>query len=142
MAQALGCQTWIGILDLAVAWFHCEVCEKYVRSPEVLAHLCQRPYYGTSSREDWAPDTYPYDVAEVGGFHAWSSDTLRPIEPEDLVNLRGLIAACGLDPDTTKAEEMDALDFRFTYKKTSAPARETNSGKVMNWRRAVWNSLF
>ena len=138
MARALGCQTWIGILERAVAWFRCDACEQYVRWPEVLAHLCQRPYYGESPREEWAPDYYPCDVAEVGGFHAWDSDTLRPIDPEDLANLRSLIVSCGLDPETANAEQMDALDLRVTYKKMSGTADRSGTTKlVMNWRRAV-----
>ena len=141
IAQALGCQTWMGILERAVAWFHCAVCAQYVRWPEVLAHLCQRPHYGACPRDASESDCYPYDVAEVGGFHAWSAETLHPIDPEDLVNLRSLIAACGLDPETANADQMDALDMRVTYKRTSARADGSSSAKVvMNWRRAVWYS--
>lgn len=140
MARALGCQTWIGILELAVAWFTCEVCQRYVRWPEVLAHLCQRPGYAGTEREEWAQDYYPHDVAVVSGFLAWSSRTLRPIVPEDISTLRGLITVCGLDPATATAAQMDALDARVTYKRMASTAVDKmGRGKVvMTWRRAVW----
>lgn len=137
MAQALGCPTWVGILDLAIAWFHCGVCKTYVRFPEVLAHMCQRRRYRGRPRKEKAKDYYVYDVAKAGGYHAWSANTLTPIVREDLVNLRGLVTACGLDPKIATAAEMDALDARVTCT-TPAVVDEWLEGKqVMTWRRAV-----
>lgn len=140
MARALGCETWIGILDLAVAWFHCEGCKKYVRWPEVLAHMCQRParVYETE-REDWAPDCYRYDVVAVSDSHPWSSKTLRPIVPEDISSLQSIIAVCGLDADTATAAQMDALDARVTYERMppTTLVRMSEGKMVMTWRRAV-----
>ncbi|TFY56987.1 hypothetical protein EVJ58_g7301 [Rhodofomes roseus] len=125
------------ILDLAVAWFHCDRCKTYLRSPDVFAHRCQRPCYGESDREDFE-DPYVYDVAKASTFHAWSTTNLRPILEKDLVALRSLILACGLNPERATAQEMDALDARVTCNEIPVPhASKTNGKLVMNWRRAV-----
>ncbi|TFY58823.1 hypothetical protein EVJ58_g6183 [Rhodofomes roseus] len=71
------------ILDLAIAWFHCDGCKRYLRSPGVFAHQCQRPHYRDTEREEF-DDPYVYDVAVASTFHAWSTTKLRPVLEEDL----------------------------------------------------------
>ncbi|KZT63864.1 hypothetical protein DAEQUDRAFT_770195 [Daedalea quercina L-15889] len=138
MAERLGYRgVQMHLLELAVAWFHCDKCDKYMRWHNVLAHQCQRPYYADTEREDFA-DPYEWDAAEASMFHAWSAKDLRPILAEDLSVLRSLIVACGLDPDTATAEEMDVLDARFVCEEIPVPwARKSEGQLVMNWRRAV-----
>ncbi|KAH9935751.1 uncharacterized protein B0H18DRAFT_951201 [Fomitopsis serialis] len=127
------------LLDLAIAWFHCNQCRKYVRYPGVLAHRCQRQYCapGSAQRDDF-DDPYEYDVANASMFRAWSAKTLRPVLDEDLRAMRSIIQATGLDPESATARHMDDLDARLTCNEIPVPWARKSEGKlIMNWRRAV-----
>lgn len=143
MAQAFGRPTWVGILDLAIAWFHCDVCNEYVRFPELLEHTCQRPWsfnLWQTPREEGGQDHYADDVTEVSDCYAWSSDTLSPIVPGELALLRSLVAACELDPETATAAQMDALDARVTPVRPDAVDDWFEGEIILTWREAVRGS--
>ena len=80
-------------------------------------------------------------MAKVGQYHAWAN-ALTPIMREDLQKVRTLVAACGLDPGTATAAQMDALDARVTCISPVAMNQLSEERQVMTWRRAVLFLLF
>ena len=142
------------VLGLAIAWFRCDRCQKNFRYPNVLAHLCLRTPYGDVTdasiwenlkdgihKDDHFDDPYERDVASISTLRPWSAKGLRPAPDEDLLALRKIIEACGLDPGSAAAEEMDEADARVTCDTIPVVWKSKSEGHlVMNWRRAVCQS--
>lgn len=143
----------LDVLNLAVAWFRCDRCQRNFRYPGVLAHLCLRTPYGNVTdasiwewehikdnihKDDHFDDPYERNVALVSRLRPWSAKALRPAPDEDLLALRSIVEACGLDPESATAQNMDEVDARVTCDAIPILWKSKSEGYlVMNWRRAV-----
>ncbi|PIL35913.1 hypothetical protein GSI_01573 [Ganoderma sinense ZZ0214-1] len=115
-------------VDLAIMSFRCNGCRSVLRWPEVLGHVCLRDAdldeHPPPAGQVYETEAWQY-LQEIGWDQGkWNSrngrlPALRLVEPALAV-----ITACGLDPATATAEEMDEHGARFYWHDASDPRRE------------------
>jgi hypothetical protein len=121
-------------LELATTLFQCKICNAPISYPRILVHSCVhslRDYWQDSDefrRKLWLNlDDEPWNyVGDRIGIYEKGGPAAREI-----------VISCGLDPDTTTAQEMDDLDARYECLGCYA---EFHGRLIMGWRTAVWHS--
>ncbi|KAK7679962.1 hypothetical protein QCA50_016908 [Cerrena zonata] len=115
-----------GLFSLAVSqYFLCSACCDTIAFPDVLLHRClhgQRPSYWDHK------DTYESVIINLT--YSSKMPTLECIVLAD--DLQDVIVACGQDPRTATADEMDALDVRLEC----IPCQSDGVFDAFNWRQA------
>ncbi|EPS94946.1 hypothetical protein FOMPIDRAFT_1054635 [Fomitopsis schrenkii] len=111
------------LLSLAIAVFICSECGECMHSDDAIAHRCNR-YCDWSIQElrSRAPyDLYSIEVNDMVGGKHHCHGTLFEV-PDIIVTLLGTaMRACGMDPMTTTAEEMRAMNVRDGIRNASVP---------------------
>jgi hypothetical protein len=120
-------------LDLATTFFRCKWCTDPVSYPRVLEHRC---IVGARNNnvEDSDPDSVFIAACGALGSGPWNygNDQLE-FEEEASSSARGILTACGVDPDTTTAATMNMMDHRIECLRCS-----NKSGRlVMRWKTAA-----
>ncbi|KAH9920183.1 hypothetical protein B0H21DRAFT_767734 [Amylocystis lapponica] len=103
------------VLGLAVAVFGCNGCQQSgFRYPAVVAHTCFRPI----AFESWI-ELPEFDklVAKASATKRWSRAKASCM----FARVRPVLQACGMPLESTTAEEMDRLDYRFRLVDPSEP---------------------
>lgn len=100
------------LLELAVSVFECRRCKMRMGARSALGHRCARrpdqPWslYPVAAGLVFAPGTYLYEVWKFyPKLCPWSHECFTVPDPEPL---RGILRACGWDPDVVTADEVDA----------------------------------
>jgi hypothetical protein len=117
------------MLNLATTWFKCRIpasyCMNAFRCEEAHRHPCLfTNQYKTSDTENHTYiqqlETQPWNLYADGLTYA----------TREAAATKELLEACGKDPTTTTAEEMDELKLRFLLRKPS-------SVEILGWRGIV-----
>ncbi len=132
------------LLALAIATFDCQSCTyKGMRWPQILAHRCARQvsflafYFGDN-------DKYRHAIARACIEHKeqppWPQDAAFSFNP-GLERMFAVIRACGKDPSTATAEEMDACEVRLLCRSCDSPAdpadRRSANYTAFDWKSGV-----
>ena len=128
------------LLSLAITTFDCRSCSyRGLRWPQVLAHRCARQvsflafYFGDT-------DKYRHAIARTCIEHKeqppWPQDAAFSFN-RAAEETAAAIRACGRDPATATAEEMDACGVRLLCRSCEAPARLTFANAAYDWKSAV-----
>ncbi|KAK7679984.1 hypothetical protein QCA50_016930 [Cerrena zonata] len=116
-----------GLLSLAVSqFFTCSSCYSLLSFPYVLIHNCMRDFPSLYTEHKV---TYEGIIADLTSCS--SMPTFKDIVLAD--KLRDVIVACGQDPRTVTADEMDALDIRLECRSCSVDGVLD----AFNWREAL-----
>lgn len=114
------------LLALAVSqFFKCSVCAQALCFPNGFLHHC---IYGTRSPHEEHKDTYESVIVNLTNCNKTTALYIALADP-----LREVIVACGQDPATVTADEMDALDVRLECR----VCQVDGVLDVYNWREAV-----
>jgi hypothetical protein len=118
-------------LELATTIFQCTSCQRSISYPRILIHSCVH-----CLRDAWRrPDDPTSKLWQNLDDEPWNSGGDRVIiHKKGRPAARCVVMSCGLDPDTTTAQEMDNLDGRLSCLKCY---KETLERWVMTWRTAV-----
>ncbi|KAK7679943.1 hypothetical protein QCA50_016889 [Cerrena zonata] len=117
------------ILALAVSqFFMCSVCAHALRFPNGFLHHCIR---GTRSLHREHKDTYESVITDLTHCRTTTALYIALADP-----LRKVIVACGQDPATITADEMDNLDVRLECR----ACQVDGVLDAYNWREAFHHS--
>ncbi|PIL35919.1 hypothetical protein GSI_01579 [Ganoderma sinense ZZ0214-1] len=128
------------LLSLAITTFDCKSCTyRGLRWPQVLAHRCVRQmsflafYFGETDR-------YRAAIARTCIEHKeqppWPQDPTFGFNPS-LESAVAAIRACGRDPATATADEMDGCGVRLLCRTCESPARRTFGISAFDWKSAA-----
>lgn len=105
-------------------FFTCSKCSKAISFPNVLVHYCQ-----SSRQPSHKEDTYDSVLSHLS--RGSGRPTLKSLTLAD--GLREVIEACGQNPSTVTANEMDVLDIRLECE----TCQRDGVLNAFTWRRAV-----
>ncbi|KIM37447.1 hypothetical protein M413DRAFT_274628 [Hebeloma cylindrosporum] len=127
-------------LELATTFFHCSGCseDSYRGSPGTLfrykraiAHACTGEWDpGTELPETETLETLRENLKKL----PWNADDRISFNSRAHYTMRDMIALCDLDPDTTTAKEMNALDPIFECLTCNS---QSNGRCIMTWECVV-----
>lgn len=121
-------------LELATSWFSCRDCGRELTFPRVLHHGCTK----VQGMLNITPTTCDDDFLNgiwLGIHEApWNQQSQLAFSYHCSIYAYYLTAACGKNPETTTAQEMDELSPRFVCRLCSTSHGES---LIMTWRRAV-----
>lgn len=126
-------------LSLATTWFMCRTSGETVGYPRILVHQCylerllrdgnERRELNLQSAMRWLLHEHPWRLPVRG---------LQFNEPMSL-KARKIVEACGKDPATTTASELDELDARYVCGEPGC--LEGTMIEAMSWRTTVSHML-
>lgn len=132
-------------LKLAAIFFRCHWCTEPISYPRVLVHNClmktRSRSNGDEDSEDETEDEKLLALVPSWVGMPWNHDKEQVTFDEEAWKCaRGVIVACGEDPDTVTASQMDDKDQRVECLQCRT---QTASGKrlVMKWRIAILHEI-
>lgn len=123
------------IFDLAIALVECRRCQERMPLTMAIPHRCAHSpstyWFLDFDLEEHAEDDYMRDLRYVArGVRPWDMNCFRV---PDLEQVRGVLRACGKDPETTTKKEMHDEDIWVAVKDILVDGKR----KVMKWDAAV-----
>ncbi|OBZ71705.1 hypothetical protein A0H81_08983, partial [Grifola frondosa] len=124
----------VELFDLATAVFSCKRrghFDSLHRYPDILADGCLHElfYEGRSYITE-----YSYKATQTAGERLWDCNAIKVGTKRTIRHARKVIRCCGLDPDHTLREQMDALDVKL--KCTTCESLRPHIS-LMTWDNAV-----
>ena len=128
-------------LTLAAIFFRCHWCTEPISYPRVLVHNClMKSRSPSNGDEDSGEETEDEKLLALVPSYAgmpWNHDKEQiTFDEEAWKCARSVIAACGEDPDTVTASQMDDKDRRVECLQCRTQTA-TGNRLVMKWRIAV-----
>jgi hypothetical protein len=120
------------ILGLATTFFKCTNCFQPISYPRILGHACltkSPPHIGVPE---------PYKLCLALGSGPWNYGNYIQSYPAAYTSARAVVVACGFDPETATAQELDDANISL-----ECPITNFNGeGRlIMGWRRAVIDGI-
>lgn len=117
-------------LNLATTVFQCSRCGEPITYPRILVHRCTR---SISTGVYLEPSAGEHDILNALHINGWNwpwnyMDETVSFNTDSSEVAAEIVLLCGLDPETTTANEMDELDARLVCRMCST---------AMSWRRLL-----